>query len=108
MITRFPWRSPRRTMSVHRGNRSACGLVQIAEEIAIGVQHHHVTLVGEAFAVRLEAAVEGVELLILTEGLGVDGGGPGVAITTGFFGFAIGFGQQYAALTVGIGTNTFG
>ena len=42
------------------------GFFQVAEEIAAWVQHQYVALVRKAFAVSAQAAIELVELLVLT------------------------------------------
>src|SRR5690606_21188016 len=84
------------------------GGLQIAEEIALGVQHQHIFLVGEALAVCLQAAVEGVELLVLPIGRRVDRRRLRIAVTAQLFGFAEGLCQQHPTLAIGVGTTTFG
>src|SRR3990167_2083144 len=90
------------------GRGSRLGLFQVAEEIAARIKHQHITLIREALAISPQAAIERVELLILTIRPGVDGRSLGIAITAQLFSLAIGIGQQHATLTVGIGANTFG
>ena len=52
--------------------------------------------------------MERVELLILPVRGGIDRSSPGITITTQLFRLAEGLGQQHPALTIGVGTNTFG
>src|SRR3990167_5853957 len=87
---------------------SRLGFFQVAEELAIGIKHQHITLTGKAFAVGTQATVEGVELLIHAVGLGVNRRRQGIAITTRLFRTAIRLGQQHATLAIGVSTNTFG
>ena len=57
MITRFPRRSPRRGRTATPGHTgSGLGLLQVAEEIATWVQHQHIALAREAFAIGAQAA----------------------------------------------------
>src|SRR5690606_12893245 len=74
------------------------GGLQIAEEIALGVKHQHIFLVGETLAVCLQAAVEGVELLVLPIGSRIDRRRLRIAVTAQFFGLAEGLCQQHPTL----------
>src|SRR5689334_23685281 len=87
---------------------SRLGFFQVTEEVTARVQDHDVGFVREAFTVGTQATVERVELLILAVCLGVDRSSLGITITANLFGFTIGFSQQHAALTVGVGTDAFG
>src|SRR5476651_2730337 len=58
--------TPPGSFAARRVDRLRLGLLQVAEEIAAWVQHHHVAFVREAFTVSAQATVERVELLILT------------------------------------------
>src|SRR3990167_3971795 len=84
------------------------GLFQITEEVTARIEHQHITLIREALTISLQAAIERVELLILAIRLGVDGRCLGIAIAAQLFRLAVGISQQHAALTIGVGTNTFG
>src|SRR5690606_18476767 len=108
MIATFSPRVTRRATRLAGWPTSGLALLQVAEEFAAGVEHQHVTLVVEAVAHGLQAAVERVKLGILRVGLGIDPRRTGVARTSGFLGLAVGFRQQHTTLTIGIGTNTLG
>src|SRR5690606_17101846 len=84
------------------------GFFQVAEELAARIQHQYVALVGEAFTVRLQAAVEGVELPVLTVSFSIDRRRLGIANTANFLGLTIGFSQQNPLLAIGVRTNAFG
>src|SRR6185503_1453311 len=47
-------------------------ILQELEELAIGLQHEHVLILADRFAVRLHAAIERVELAVLRVRRGVD------------------------------------
>src|SRR5256885_16705683 len=63
------------------------------------------SLVLEARAVGVEAAVEGVELGILVEGARIDGGRPGVALALHALGVAVGFGDDDVTRAIGFGAD---
>src|SRR5690606_34381167 len=47
-------------------------ILQVPEEVGARIEHQHVALAGEGVPVGIQAAVEGIELRILLEGLGVE------------------------------------
>src|SRR6266699_624213 len=81
---------------------------EIPEELGIGVEHDHVALVLEARAVRVEAAVERVELGVLVEGARVDGGRLRVALAFDALRVAVRPGDDDLALAVRFGADLFG
>ena len=87
-------RSPRTGPAVSRRrllSAAAAGrILQVLEEVRTRVEHQDVALVAEALAIRLEAAVEGVELGVLLERAGVDRRRLGIALALDALRVAIG------------------
>src|SRR5262249_26251791 len=78
---------------------------EIPEELRIGIEHEDIALVLEARAVSVEAAIEGVELRILAERLGVDRRGFCVALALGALGVAVCLGDDHLAVPVRLCTD---
>src|SRR5437867_6328447 len=87
---------------------AAAGLLEILEELGARIEHHDVALVPERRLVRLETAVEGVELGILPVRGGVDRRGLRIPVTLGLLRLLVGVGQNHFALAVGIGADLLG
>src|SRR5690606_34287087 len=92
--------------------RNACAsagaaALQVAEEVAVRLQHQQVLLGGQGFPVGLQAAVETEELRIAVAGAGINRGRPGITLTTDALGITVGFGQQYGAGAIGFSANLF-
>ena len=81
---------------------------KIAEEVASGLDHQHVTLAAEALPIGFLAAVEGEEFRILPECLGVDRRSLGITVTLDLLGFAVGLGDDDLALAIRIGAYLLG
>src|SRR5690606_35555337 len=69
--------------------RGAHAALQKLEEVAVGLQHEHVLLATDGGPVGLHAAVELVEVGVLTESQRVNFGGPSVAGAADALGIAI-------------------
>src|SRR5882724_2406106 len=80
-----------------------CRILEIFEELGIGVEDQDVALVLEAGAIGVQAPVEIVELRILVESPGIDRRGLGVALALDPLRLAIGLGDDDLALAVGLG-----
>src|SRR5688572_32822063 len=75
-------------------------ILEVLEELRRRVEHHHVGLASHALAVRLEAAVEAVELGVPLVSLGIDARGLRVALALGLLRVAVGLGHDHLALPV--------
>src|SRR6202171_5162522 len=84
---------------------AAARLLQILEEIRAWVEHHDVALVLECRLVRLQTAIERIELGVLPVGAGVDRGSPGVAFALGLLRLLVGVSENDLALAIGVGTD---
>src|SRR5690606_26931642 len=82
-------------------------IAQVAEEVAAGVDDQDIALVAEGLAIGVEAAGKGVELGILVKGLGVHGGGRGVAETADLLRLPVGVGFDNGLLAVGVGADFY-
>src|SRR5438034_3742218 len=87
---------------------AAAGLLEILEELGARIEHHDVALVPERRLVRLETAVEGVELRILSVRGGVDRRGLRVAVALRLLRLLVGIGQNHFALPIRIGADLLG
>src|SRR5450432_1230587 len=83
----------------------AAGLLQILEEIGTRIEHHDVALVLERRLVRLQAAVERVELGVLPVRAGINRGSLGVALALGLLRLLVGVGENDLALAIGVGAD---
>src|ERR1700724_2676856 len=94
--------APVRSLLARAALRSpaAARLLQILEEIGAWVEHHDVALVLKRCLVRLEAAIEGVELGVLPVGAGVDRGSFRVAFALGLLRQLVGVGENHLALAI--------
>src|ERR1700690_717587 len=90
-----------------RRSPRAAGLLQVLEELGARIEHHDVALVPERGLVRFEAAVERVELRVLSVGGSVDRGCLGVAFTLGLLRLLVGIGEYHFALAIRVGTYPF-
>src|SRR6266550_6163213 len=99
--------APVRSLFARAALRSpaAARLLQILEEIRAWVEHHDVALVLERRLVRLQTAIERVELGVLPIGAGVDRGSPGVAFALGLLRLLVGVGENDLALAIGVSTD---
>ena len=70
-----------------------------AEELRVGVEHHHAAAAGEHVTIRGQAAPEAVELGILLKCLGIGFRGPRIALTSQQLGLAVGVRDDLDALT---------
>src|SRR6056297_2227737 len=92
------------------GGRSALGaarVVQVTEKVAVGVQHQQIA--GQAYRVPigLDAAIESKELPVPIEGPGINLLRNSVALTPNLLRLAVGIGDKYGALAVGIRAHPF-
>src|SRR5213595_3590912 len=89
-----PFESAGLLASARTRRPSGCArLLEILEELGARIKHHDVALVSERRLVCLEAAVERVELRILTVGGGVDRGRFGVSVALGLLRLLVSVGQ---------------
>src|SRR5690606_28875393 len=77
----------------------------VLQERVVALEHDHPIAVLERVAVRLKAALEGVERRVALRGLAVDAGGLCVALAAQPLRVALGLGQQHGALAVGFGAD---
>src|SRR2546428_1297354 len=84
---------------------AGAGLLEILEELGARIEHHDVALVPERRLVRLETAVEGIELGILTVRGGIDRRRLGVSVALGLLRLLVGVGQDHFALPIRVGTD---
>src|SRR6056297_2012949 len=92
------------------GGRSAlgaAGVVQVTEEITVGIQHQQVAGQPYRVPIGLDAAVESVELPVPVEGAGIDLRGDRVALTADLLRLPVRLGDENGALAVGIGAHAF-
>src|SRR5215469_8666704 len=94
-------RSERFTPSASLGAPALVRVLQVLEEFTVGSQHQQVAVLAERALVGLEAAVERVELGILGEGLGVDGGRRGITLAPDAQPLAIGRGDDLDLAAIG-------
>src|SRR5690606_20085401 len=80
---------------------SPAGLVQVPEELVVGLDHEDVPGPVERVDAGVDAAVERVELRVLAVGLGVNGGGTGVALAAHLLRLPGGVGDDHGALAIG-------
>ena len=79
-----------------------------AEELRVGVEHHHTATAVEDVTVGRQTSPEGVEVGVLLERLCVDLGRLGIALAAQQFGITVGRGHDLDSLTVGIGLDLLG
>src|SRR5688572_17598041 len=76
---------------------------EVLEELRLRIEHQHAAVaLAERLAVRLEAAVERVELRIGLVGLRIDRGGLGVAGAARLLRLAVRVGEDHLAVLVGV------
>src|SRR5438067_11279944 len=81
------------------------GLLQVLEEFRVRIEHHQVVLVVERRLVRLEAAIEGIELGILSIRGSVDPRRLGITFALDLLCLAVRIGQDNLALPVRVRTD---
>src|SRR5262245_35886295 len=79
--------------------------LEALEEFSVRLQDQRRVVAGEAAAVRLHRAVEGVEFRVAAEGFGVDLDGLLVALAAQDLRLLFGVGDEYGALLVGGGAD---
>src|SRR3569833_1219020 len=77
-------------------------IIEVFEEVAFGIDHQHVIAILERRAIGLQAAIEGIELLILIKGFSIGLRGLAVAFTAHFLRGAVGLGDDFGAAPIGV------
>src|SRR3569832_2284605 len=77
-------------------------IIEVFKEVAFGIDHQHVIAILERRAIGLQAAIEGIELLILIKGFSVGLRGLPVAFTAHFLRGAVGLGDDLGAASIGV------
>src|SRR4029450_12805342 len=85
------------------GRRRSRRVVEIAEEVGVRAQDHGRSAGAAGLLLGLHAPVEGIEILILVEGLGIDPGGLAIGLALQDLGLEPGFGLDDGDLAVGRG-----
>src|SRR5258705_2626154 len=83
-------------------------VLHVTEELGARIEHHHVALAAERRFVRLEAAIERVELGVGAIRLRVDRRGLRVAVALGLLRGLVRVGKDHDALAISIGADLFG
>src|SRR5690606_1866383 len=97
--------APRPGTAPPTGRTSLPVVAQVLQERIAAVEHDHALAVLERLAVRLEAALEGVEAGVAVGGLAVDTRGLGVALAAQLLRVALGLGHDHGLLAVGLGAD---
>src|SRR5215207_372207 len=71
--------------------RRAARLVEIAEELAAGINDQQVILAAERVDIRVETAIKAVKLSVFAIGIGISGGGPAIALAARALRVPVGF-----------------
>src|SRR5580692_3644754 len=95
----------RRRRAARRGRALSRPAAEEAEEIALRRQHEGGVLAVQRVAIGLQRAVEGEELLVLAERIGIGLDRLRVAIATHSLGIALRLGEDDGALALGIGAH---
>src|SRR5690606_17690554 len=83
-------------------------VAHVLEERIVVVEHDHAVAALERRAVRLQAALEGIEPGVAAGGLAIDARGRGIALAAQLLRVALGLGQEHGALSVRLGTDRLG
>src|SRR3546814_8495129 len=75
------------------------------EERSAAVEHDHAVAALERRAVRLQAALEGIEAGVAVGGLAIDARGLRVALAAQLLRVAFGLGQDHGAFAIGLGAD---
>src|SRR4029077_19447462 len=92
---------PSSLRAAHRVTAVAAVIAEEAEELGVGRQHHGGVAIAERFAIGFHRAVEGEELRVLAEGVGIDLDRGRVAFAAGALRLVGGFGERHALFAVG-------
>src|SRR5690606_18353093 len=86
----------------------AGAVLEEPEELRGRIDHEEIAAVAERGLISAEAPVEGGEIGVAVEGLGVDGRRGGIPRPLDALGIPVGFGEDDLALALGIGPDLLG
>src|SRR5690606_10262574 len=98
-------RAPRPGTAPSTGPTSLSVAAHVLQERIVVVEHDHAVAALECRAIRLQAALEGIEAGVAAGGLAIDARGLGVALAAQLLCVALGLGQDHGALAVGLGAD---